>query len=74
LIMAGMRTVPTAEVSATAAPVIPAKNMATRTVMWESAPRMCPTMALATLMRRSNRVVMDMRSPARMKKGMQRRI
>ena len=72
--MAGIRTVPTAEVSATAAPVIPAKNIATTMVMWERAPRMCPTIALATLIRRSKSVVMDIRSPARTKKGMQRRM
>jgi hypothetical protein len=71
--MAGMRTEPMAEVSATADPETPAKIMETTIFTWLSPPWIWPIMAVEKPT--SRRVIPPafIRSPARMKKGTHRK-
>ena len=57
------------EVSATAEPEMPPKNMDARIFTWARPPRIQPTKALASVMSRREMPPCPMISPARMKKG-----
>ena len=70
LTMAGTMVLPKAAVSATAAPVMPAKMTEATMLECASPPRKWPTRALAKPVSRSVMPERFMISPARMKKGM----
>ena len=68
--MAGIKMEPMADVSATPAPVRPAKKMEATTLAWASPPGTRPTMRWAKRTSRTVIPVAFISSPARMKKGM----
>ena len=72
--MAGIRMVAVPVASATADPDMPAMIMLVTTVTWPSPPRMCPTRHWAKWTSRCVIPPVFIRLPARMKKGMARRV
>jgi len=67
--IAGISIVPIADVSATAAPVMPAKNMDATTLTIASPPRIEPTKIFENLIRRFVIPPLFIREPASIKKG-----